>query len=606
MVDDLRFTLCFILFLILISPLNSASEYTQIDDLNPVFEEVSREFDVPVNILKAIGYIESHWQMRDGAPSRFYSYGIIGLREKGPGGEDNDENIGLAARLLDEPVERLKNDARTNIRAGAALLKYYARKEKILPRRLEDWAPAIRMFAPAQAVADRYTMAVYKIIAEGRDEVFDNGTVIKISSQPVDFRLVDTGTTIGLTSPDYPPALWDPAHSNNYTVSNRPSSYPIQYFIIHTMQGTYRGCIAWFKNPSAGVSAHYVMQSSDGEITQMVRNKDIAHHAGNWWYNCRSLGTEHEGWVEQWGWYTDTLYSASAYLVRYMCDLYHIPISRTYIIGHSEVPGSSHTDPGPYWDWRFFMNLVAGRPPTDTLVDDFCLGFSKGGPIAYWRFDSTGYNGHIFYTYTTAGRDTNFAIWRPNLRLSGNYDLWTFIPARSGDAVAIYRIYHRNGVTRRNIDQAANRNRWVLLGSYQFDAGSNHYVYLGDSSSSPARTRIGFDAMVWRYTGPGINDVVNRPTLAKFELLVRENPVGPMLNLKFSIPSPGRVRLRIYDETGRTIAEPVNGRYENGEMSIAIPPKKLGLNPGVYFVELIFEGAGEKLRATRKVVRLQN
>ncbi|GIV07391.1 MAG: hypothetical protein KatS3mg017_0593 [Fimbriimonadales bacterium] len=159
--------------------------------------------------------------------------------------------------------------------------------------------------------------------------------------------------------PDYPGARWIPAYSGNYTPANRPSSHPIRYVIIHVTQGRYAGAISWFQNPSARVSAHYVLRSSDGEITQMVRHKDIAWHAGNWTYNTQSIGLEHEGWVSDPRWFTDAMYRASANLTRYICNQYGIPKTRSYIIGHNEVPGATHTDPGVHWNWNYYMSLIS-------------------------------------------------------------------------------------------------------------------------------------------------------------------------------------------------------------------------------------------------------
>lgn len=159
--------------------------------------------------------------------------------------------------------------------------------------------------------------------------------------------------------PDYPGARWIPANSNNYTVANRPSSHPIRYIIIHVTQGSYAGAISWFRNPNSRVSAHYVLRSSDGEITQMVRHKDIGWHAGNWTYNTQSIGIEHEGWVSDPRWFTDAMYRASANVSRYICNQYGIPKTRQYIIGHNEVPGATHTDPGPHWNWSYYMSLIA-------------------------------------------------------------------------------------------------------------------------------------------------------------------------------------------------------------------------------------------------------
>lgn len=159
-------------------------------------------------------------------------------------------------------------------------------------------------------------------------------------------------------SEDYPPARWIPAYSGNYTVSDRPNTYPIQYVIVHVVQGSYNGCISWFQNPSARVSAHHVIRSSDGEVTQMVRHKDIAWHAGNWWYNCRSIGIEHEGWVNDPKWFTYAMYYSSAALVRHICRAQGIPRTRERILGHVEVPGATHTDPGPHWNWDLYMQLI--------------------------------------------------------------------------------------------------------------------------------------------------------------------------------------------------------------------------------------------------------
>ncbi|CUU02445.1 MAG: N-acetylmuramoyl-L-alanine amidase [Fimbriimonadales bacterium] len=196
--------------------------------------------------------------------------------------------------------------------------------------------------------------------------------------------------SVSLAQPDYPGARWVPAYSGNYTASNRPSTYPIRYVIVHVTQGSYSGTISWFQNPSARVSAHYVLRSSDGEITQMVRHKDIAWHAGNWTYNTQSIGLEHEGWVNDPRWFTTAMYRSSANLTRYICDQYGIPKTRSYIIGHNEVPGATHTDPGPYWDWNYYMSLVAG-PNASYAGATFPSTIRPGEQlVAVVRFNNTG------------------------------------------------------------------------------------------------------------------------------------------------------------------------------------------------------------------------
>ena len=115
----------------------------------------------------------------------------------------------------------------------------------------------------------------------------------------------------------------------------------IDRVVVHVTQGSYAGTISWFQNPASQVSAHYVVRSSDGAVTQMVREKDIGWHAGNWTINTQSIGIEHEGFVQQDGWYTEAMYQSSAAIVRSVTAKYNIPRDRAHIIAHSEVPGAT-------------------------------------------------------------------------------------------------------------------------------------------------------------------------------------------------------------------------------------------------------------------------
>ncbi|MFB0614991.1 N-acetylmuramoyl-L-alanine amidase [Streptomyces sp. AGS-58] len=157
---------------------------------------------------------------------------------------------------------------------------------------------------------------------------------------------------------DYPAAEWQPAGASNYTLSSRPASYAIDRVIIHVTQETYNDTLAIFNDPLRQVSAHYLVRSADGHVAQCVREADVAWHAGNWTYNTRSIGIEHEGWVDQPGYFTNALYAESAKLTAAICAKYGIPRDREHIIGHYQVPGADHTDPGPNWDWVRYIRMV--------------------------------------------------------------------------------------------------------------------------------------------------------------------------------------------------------------------------------------------------------
>jgi len=211
--------------------------------------------------------------------------------------------------------------------------------------------------------------------------------------------------------PAYPLAEW--IESPNYTPADERN---ITYIVIHVMDGYFEGTIDWFQNPDSQASAHYLV-SQEGEIVQMVREKDIAWHAGNWEYNQRSIGIEHEdkGNWDKPNWATEELYQASAALVRYLCDKYGIPKDRTHIIGHNEVPGVTKPCPGPYWDWDYFMGLVKGVPaprkfwavwedvdyPVLILSNSTVSNFNFNQPEAQMSFKISGETGTSGYCNVT-------------------------------------------------------------------------------------------------------------------------------------------------------------------------------------------------------------
>ncbi|MEV6653165.1 peptidoglycan recognition family protein [Streptomyces sp. NPDC051219] len=170
--------------------------------------------------------------------------------------------------------------------------------------------------------------------------------------------LPGSGGAASAADTDYPLARWSGSSPTNFTASSRPSEYPVRRVIVHVTQTTFTGTLGIFQNPAKKVSAHYVVRSSDGYVAQCVRERDIAWHAGNWEYNAHSIGIEHEGWVDRPRYFTDALYERSAALTATVCDTYGIPKDRAHIIGHHEVPGATHTDPGPLWDWARYIRLV--------------------------------------------------------------------------------------------------------------------------------------------------------------------------------------------------------------------------------------------------------
>lgn len=206
-----------------------------------------------------------------------------------------------------------------------------------------------------------------------------------------------------LRSSDYSQALWNPT-SCNY--SSR-SGTDVSAITIHTVQGSYSGCIAWFQNCNSNVSAHYVIRSSDGQVTQMVRESDKAWHVGS--ENPYTIGYEHEGYVSNPAWYTETMYRSSANLTRdILASGYDInghrtayypwtaatnyneagvPGSCNRIKGHQHFPNQTHTDPGEFWDWDFYYKLINEGTLPQVYTQDSGVFYDSGGPFGDYDDD---------------------------------------------------------------------------------------------------------------------------------------------------------------------------------------------------------------------------
>ncbi|MFB4263323.1 N-acetylmuramoyl-L-alanine amidase [Nonomuraea sp. GTA35] len=330
--------------------------------VSAAFARAAATYEVPRDLLISLAYAETHLDGHDGEPSASGGYGMMHLV--------TSRTLERAATLTDQPVQELKSDDAANIAGGAAVLRAYADEAGLDAAARKDparWYGAIARYGGAASadVARLYADTVYDLMAEGVRATSTGGESVTVKPRAVEpdrgayakAKDLDGPSTFA-ASTDYPQAAWVPANSANYAVSSRPTSDKIDRIVIHVAQGSYAGTISWFQNPAAKVSSHYVVRSSDGAVTQMVREKDRAFHAGE--YNRRSVGIEHEGFVNDATWFTDAMYRSSAALTRNIADRYGIPKDRTHIVGHNQVPGTDHTDPGGHWNWTTFMRYVTG------------------------------------------------------------------------------------------------------------------------------------------------------------------------------------------------------------------------------------------------------
>jgi len=460
----------------------------------PLLDVVSASgLGVPAWAFSAIALVAvanggTHLDDPGGQPRVSNGYGVMNLVDN-PGNQSLNE----AARHASIPAEKIKTEANSNVRAAAVLLAAYARELNggKLPESTADWFDAVAKYS---GLADRpgqkaYAEQVYTFINQGIDATA-GPEELRLEPRSIQPNMASYAGDVSIMSTDYGPALWAPANSGNYTAANRESDYNINYVIIHVTQGSYSGAISWFQNASANVSAHYVIRSSDGQVTQSVREKDIAWHAGNWTYNTQSIGIEHEGYVSNCSWFTDAMYRSSAALTRSVALKYNIPMDRSHIIGHNEVPGATHTDPGSCWNWTYYMQLVTQSSTWSTIIDN--NNTSRVTASANWgtsTYSSQRYGADYFYANPLLSSDP--VSYQANIPATASYDIYMWYPANSGYNASTPVIIHQANSTNTGttavttyVNQQTNGGKWVLLGTYRLLAGDRTLIQVSRWTSS--------------------------------------------------------------------------------------------------------------------------
>ena len=386
-----RLKLLFVLLLLL--PFFGEAQNKESQSYNLVFDAAYKACpDIPRGLLEAISFTNTHCfhltddnYFNDGPDAMPRAYGLMGLVKDGKG--YFRENLHLISELSGISETEILQSPEKNVLAYAKAFDRLAKESKA--NEIKGYLVVIQQLSelPIGKEKDVYPMqsmlySVCTFLNNAKKAEQFGFPKYEIDLKTVFGEHYDmlTAPELGVTrSPDYPPAIWDPAPECNWEERTKE----VSAVVIHYTEGSYAGCISWFKNCDASVSAHYVIRSSDGQITQMVLEKDKAWHART--ANGYSIGIEHEAYGNVWEFFTDEMYQSSADLVRSICSRYEtIDGHRTFyrdtldnglclnnglhdlggetactkIRGHQHYPEQSHTDPGPYWDWNYYYKLI--------------------------------------------------------------------------------------------------------------------------------------------------------------------------------------------------------------------------------------------------------
>ena len=353
--------------------------------------------DIPKGLLEAISFTNTHCHhltdanyFHDGPDAMPRAYGLMGLVKDGK--NYFRENLHLISELSGISEAEILQSPEKNVLAYAKAFERLAKERNA--KEIKGYLSVIQQLSelPIGEEKDIYPMQsmLYSVCLFLNDE--KKAEQFGFQKYDIDLKAVFAehydllaAPELGVSrSPDYPPAIWDPAPECNW----EPRTKEVSAVVIHYTEGSYAGAISWFKNCDAQVSAHYVIRSVDGQVTQMVLEKDKAWHARS--ANGYTIGIEHEAYGNVWEYFTEEMYQSSANLVRSICSRYDtIKGYRTHdrdtldngfclnnglynlggegacvqIRGHQHYPDQSHTDPGPYWDWNYYYKLINEGTP---------------------------------------------------------------------------------------------------------------------------------------------------------------------------------------------------------------------------------------------------
>ena len=520
--------------------------------------------NVPKGLLEAVSYtmtrfnhLQNTTESCVGLPK---TYGVMGLTLDGKGYFKN--NLNYISQVSGVSVQDILDDPKQHIMAYAAAYEYELTLLSPFYNKSENYAHILSKLCelPDVGIQENYALNahLYAVLSFLNDSemqqaydfpnhqlnllpVFgiENLKVLQSAKVVIDGNNIEGDNNTKYKkinnnkSIDYPPAIQDMTTCN---FSSR-NGVAVSAVTVHTIQGSYAGAISWFKNCTANVSAHYVLRSSDGQVTQMVLESDKGWHVGS--ENPYTIGLEHEGFVNDSSWYTAAMYQSSADLVIDITQSgYGIDPKRTAyfpwtattnynvtstpgscikVKGHQHFPNQTHTDPGANWDWDYYFRLI-NDPTSTTIVNTNTSGNATdlGGSSTYTNDERT-----LFLIQPTNA--TSIALTVNQFDTEVN---WDYLYLYEGTTVFDPLIGRYNGTS---IPPTINVNSGAVLVEFRSDC---------------ATTSDGYD-ISWNSTITGITELLTS------HLKVYPNPAKDQLTIEFDKPYSSD--LIVTDITGRIV-----------------------------------------------------
>jgi len=139
-------------------------------------------------------------------------------------------------------------------------------------------------------------------------------------------------------------------------------------------------------------------------------------------------------------------------------------------------------------------------PAEGRVVEERDGCYVAGGDPQFWRRETQGWDGDSDWTMTTdLEREANYGIWRLEMAAAGSYRVEVHMDAgRFGKSKqARYQVRHAGVGDEVMVDQSAAPDDFIELGVFDFAAGGDQHVMLGDNTGEggAAETSLLYDAV---------------------------------------------------------------------------------------------------------------
>jgi len=358
--------------------------------------EAAEKHAVPADLMVAVAHVEGGLFLaarREAHDDE--AVPIAGVLELRHGRFDS---LAAGAALSGHSQRELIEDLALGTDAGARVLDDLARDRGLNRGDTSAWAEAIEELSGHLFAQDReaYRAEVFKILRRGGVIKARGGETIELPPHPE----IPLGMTISppgvepAGTPDYPGAVWletpqfaattcDGTQAQKYDTDR--GGFPVTMIAIHDTEGGWNASVATLQNDPCK-SVHYIVDADGSRVAQFIPETYTGWHAGNYWYNQHMVGIEHVGFAGK-DEYQTAMYKASADLVKNIASRHGLALDRKTLVGHQEVPdpyditnssppcadspgdcisntnyggAGHHTDPGIYWEWCQYMELVGG------------------------------------------------------------------------------------------------------------------------------------------------------------------------------------------------------------------------------------------------------